>query len=222
MKIFQSLILLLAPAFLANELAAQGLLDKISKGAGKAAGFVEETAGKVGETVDSTIDLATGDATPQETRDKLDAMADASLDRLFSENAAARGLFDASAGYAVFDTRKVSFGVAAGFGRGVAVSRETEARTYMNMGTGGVGWSFGLGGFETQVVILFETFDGFDSFITDGYDATAEAGSMVGDETAEQTVRFIDGRSIFVLSKKGWKVSASAAGTKYWADSDLN
>ncbi len=27
----------------------------------------------------------------------------------------------------------------------------------MNMGLGGVGVSFGLGGFETQVVILFQT-----------------------------------------------------------------
>lgn len=222
MKVFKSLVLFVAIACMSNGVSAKGLLNKISKGAGKAAGFVEESVGKVGETIDSTIDLATGDATPQETRDKLDAMAGAGLDRLFSENEAAGNLFDASAGYAVFDTRKITFGVAAGFGRGVAVSKITEARTYMNMGTGGVGWSFGFGGFETQVVILFETFEGFESFITDGYDATAEAGSMLGDEKVEQTVRFIDGRSIFVLSKKGWKVSASAAGTKYWVDADLN
>lgn len=222
MKIFKLSVLVAATAFMASGVAAKGLLDKISKGAGKVAGFVEGTVGKIGETVDSTIDLVTGEATPEETRDKLDAMAGANLDRLFSKNEDARILFDASAGYAVFDTRKITLGVAAGFGRGVAVSRETAERTYMNMGTGGVGWSFGLGGFETQVVILFETTEGFKAFITNGYDATAEAGSMLGDETVEETVRFVDGRSIFVLSKKGWKVSASAAGTKYWVDADLN
>ena len=48
------------------------------------------------------------------------------------------------------------FGLAAGAGRGVAVSRTDDARRiYMNMATGGVGMSLGLGGFETQVAILF-------------------------------------------------------------------
>jgi hypothetical protein len=45
---------------------------------------------------------------------------------------------------------------------------------------------------------------------------------MFGDDKADQTVRFIDGRSVFVLTNKGWIVSASVAGTKYWADPDLN
>ena len=47
-------------------------------------------------------------------------------------------------------------GLAAGAGRGVAVSRaEIQPRIYMNMATAGVGMSLGLGGFETQVAILF-------------------------------------------------------------------
>ncbi len=46
----------------------------------------------------------------------------------------------------MFDTRKATlFGAVAGFGKGVAVSRLTGARTYMNMGTGGVGLAFGFG-----------------------------------------------------------------------------
>ena len=45
---------------------------------------------------------------------------------------------------------------------------------------------------------------------------------MFGDEKAEIGVRFVDGRAIFVLTKQGWKVSATAAGTKYWADANLN
>ena len=56
-------------------------------------------------------------------------------------------------------------------------------------------------------------FGHFDEFVTLGYDATAEAGSMFGDEKAEIGVRFVDGRAIFVLTKQGWKVSATAAGT---------
>jgi hypothetical protein len=92
----------------------------------------------------------------------------------------------------------------------------------MNMATGGVGMSLGLGGFETQVAILFKDVWDFDEFVAMGYDATAEAGSMFGDEKAEIGVRFVDGRAIFVLTKQGWKVSATAAGTRYWADQTLN
>ena len=92
----------------------------------------------------------------------------------------------------------------------------------MNMATAGVGMSLGLGGFETQVAILFQDEWDFDEFVTLGYDATAEAGSMFGDEKAEIGVRFVDGRAIFVLTKQGWKVSATAAGTRYWADANLN
>jgi lipid-binding SYLF domain-containing protein len=102
------------------------------------------------------------------------------------------------------------------------VSKTTGERIYMNMGTGGVGVSLGLGGFETQVVMLFQTDAVYENFVTQGYDATAEAGTMFDDDEARGTVRFADGRSIYYLTNRGWKVSASAAGTKYWRDVDLN
>ena len=203
---------------------AQSLRERMQQGASKVQQGVVGAAGRIGESVDSSVDLMTNEPTPQETRAKLDAMADETLARLFAEQPEAAELFELSAGYAVFDTRKlVLFGLAAGAGRGVAVSRTEDARRiYMNMATGGVGMSLGLGGFETQVAILFKDVWDFDEFVAMGYDATAEAGSMFGDEKAEIGVRFVDGRAIFVLTQQGWKVSATAAGTKYWADQNLN
>jgi hypothetical protein len=202
---------------------ANTLRETINQGVAKAGTVAKNAARNVDETIGSTIELATGEATPEETRLKLDGMADATLARLFAQNPAARELFDISSGYAVFDTRKsVLLGIAAGFGRGVAVSRESGQRTYMKMATGGVGISFGLGGFSTQVVVLFEDPASFVTFVSHGYDANAQTGAMMGAEQAEESVRFIDGRSFFVLSKKGWKVSATAAGTKYWPDKGLN
>ena len=194
----------------------------MQQGASEVQKGVAGATGRIEESVDFSVDLMTNEPTPQETRDKLDAMADETLARLFAEQPEAAELFDLSAGYAVFDTRKlVLFGLAAGAGRGVAVSRaEDQRRIYMNMATAGVGMSLGLGGFETQVAILFQDEWDFDEFVTLGYDATAEAGSMFGDEKAEIGVRFVDGRAIFVLTKQGWKVSATAAGTKYWADAE--
>ncbi len=214
---------LLVGMMLAGAAQAESLGDKLRAGTQKAGQAVKNTANRVGETVDSTVELAKKDPTPEVTRAKLDRMADETLSKLFATNPAARDQFDISAGYAVFDTRRAAlFGAVAGFGKGVAVSNVTGARTYMNMGTGGVGLAFGFGGFESQVVILFQDEPGFQRFVTQGYDATAQAAARAGEGKAEETLRFYDGRSIFVLGRNGWRVSATAAGTKYWAAPDLN
>ena len=207
----------LAPA------AAQTLKERLANGANNAARAIDNTARAVGDTVDSTVALARGEGTPEATRAKLDQTAADALARLFTETPQARTVFDLSAGYAVFDMRRsVLLGIAAGFGRGVAVPRPSGPPTYMRMATGGVGYAFGFGGFESQVVILFETPADFYRFVTDGYDATAQAAARAGAEEADKTEQFVQGRSIYVLGKKGWRVSATAAGTKYWPDPVLN
>lgn len=225
---FAAAVLLSGPA------DAEGVLDKIKKGAentadaiGRGADVVGDTVEKgahaVDDTITSTSDLLSNEATPEETRAKLDVMATEILDQLFAENPEAKSLYEVSAGYAVFDSRKVTvFPVSAGYGRGVAVSKDTGQHTYMNMGTGGVGAAIGIGGFESKFVILFETPADLENFITHGYDATAETGAMYGDEHTDETLRFTDGRSFFVLSKKGWRVSAGASGTKFWKSPELN
>jgi lipid-binding SYLF domain-containing protein len=210
-------------AIIATGAEAQTLRERLQKGAAQVQEGAAGLADRIDQSVQSSVDLMTNEPTPQETRDELDAMAIETLARLFDERPQTGALFDRSAGYAVFDTRKVVlFGLAAGAGRGVAASLTDEARVYMNMGTAGVGMAWGVGGFESQVVIFFEDAAAFETFVTYGYDATAEAGTMLGADRAEMGVRFVDGRAIFVLTNQGWKVSATAAGTKYWADPTLN
>ncbi len=202
---------------------AESLMDKLRQGSHQVGRAVTQGVNRVDETIDSTVELVQKDPTPEETRAKLDAMTEATLSNLFATNPAALAQFEVSAGYAVFDTRRATvMGVVAGFGKGVAVSRATGARTYMNMGTGGVGLAFGFGGFESQVVILFEDDVHFTRFVTEGVDATAEASGRAGDQKAGEALRFVEGRSIFVLGRDGWRVSASAAGTRYWPAADLN
>jgi len=200
--------------------------EQAGEAAGKAVEAVGEATDAVVEHASDSIDSAQQDlrdeATPAETRAKLDAMAEATLQRLFTDQSDSRALFDRSVGYAVFDTRQVSYVVAAGYGRGVAVERSTGKHTYMKAGSAGAGVSFGLGGFDTQLVILFGTHAAFDEFITQGLDATAEAGTMAGDEQEQLALRFRQGRAVFVLTQKGWKVSARLTGTKYWPDAALN
>jgi hypothetical protein len=196
--------------------------EAIGQGAQAVGGAINQGATAVGETISSTDELLSNEETPAQTRTRLDGMARDILDRLLRENADAAELYRQSAGYAAFDTRKVTvFPVAAGYGRGVAVS-EDGSRTYMNMGTGGLGAAFGIGGFSTQFVILFESQGDYISFVEQGYDATAGMGSMSDEGRDEETVRFVEGRSFFVLDKKGWRVNANAEGTKYWKSPELN
>ena len=77
-------------------------------------------------------------------RAAIDRMARETLQQLLSENPAASRAADNAAGYAVFDSFKAAFLVSGGGGVGVAVDSSTGQRTYMKMGTAGIG--LGLGG----------------------------------------------------------------------------
>ena len=69
---------------------AETLKEKVARGAAKTADVAKNAAKQLDQTVTSTVDLAKGEATPDLTRAKLDAMAAESLDRLFYEQPAAR------------------------------------------------------------------------------------------------------------------------------------
>jgi hypothetical protein len=228
-----ALFLVVAPTLANAELSLNGLKE----GAAKAAKAVGETtkgavdaagtaAGKatdtVKETVDSTTEGLSDEATPKETRAKLDAMAQATLARLFAEEPGSRALFQRGAGYAVFDKREARFYVVAGYGRGVAVNSRTGARVYMKMATTGAGLSFGLGGFASQLAIIFEDHATFERFLAEGLDATAAVGAMAGEETEQLALGFTEGKAVFVFTGKGWKVAAKLTGSRYWPDDELN
>ncbi len=219
---FLALFFLVSAVAGAPSALAESLLDKASeavKAVGDAAGKVTDA---VGEKIDSSTKGLTDEATPELTRAKLDAMVEATLARLFADQPESRSLFDRSAGHAVFDAREASFYVVAGYGRGVAVDAATKDRVYMKMATAGAGLSLGIGGFESQLVILFEDSAGFKSFIEQGLDATAQIGAMAGEEKEEFSMRFNEGKAVFVLTKKGWKVAAKLTGSRYWPDEELN
>jgi len=195
--------------------ATKGALDATGEAAGKATDAVKET-------VDSTNEALRDESTPAATRAKLDAMAEATLERLFAEQPDSRDLFDRSVGYAVFDKREASFYVVAGYGRGVAVDVQTGERVYMRMATTGAGMGFGLGGFASQLVILFQDRATLERFINQGLDATAEVGTMAGEEKERLALGFNEGKAVFVLTGKGWKIAGKLTGSRYWPDATLN
>ncbi len=128
--------------------------------------------------------------------------------------------FKTAHGYAVFSSIKVALGVSGGGGTGVAVNKESKERTYMKMGTAGIG--FGLGGRKYQIVFLFEDSQTFDKFVDKGWQADTSANATAGTASAGVESSFTNGLAIFVLTEKGLMASAEVAGTKYWKNDKLN
>jgi lipid-binding SYLF domain-containing protein len=194
-------------------LASASLWDDIKKG-------TADTANAVGGAVSKGAETVTDLAKPDRSRQEIDDMAFDTLNRLFAVNPEAKTLFDKSHGYAVFDTRKMSFIVTTGFGAGVAVNRANGKSTYMKMGTGGV--NVGMGAQLYQVVFLFETDSKFNEFVNEGWDAGAGGSAAVWDEGANLGATFKNGLAIYQLTDKGLMLAADLTGTKYWKDDELN
>ena len=152
-------------------------------------------------------------------RGKIDARSSEVLDKVLGESANAKELYDKAMGYAVFDNTKVAFGVSGGGGSGVAVHKSEGVRTYMKMGTAGVG--FGIGAKKYQVIMLFENEKVFQNFVDKGWQADAQAGAAAGSKGVAAKTTFHNGMAVFVNTKKGLMASADVSGTKYWK-SDLN
>jgi len=169
---------------------------------------------------DDEADDANDKTTAAEKREKIDAMAKEALTTVTSGNESAKALFDKAYGYAVFDNLKLSFILASGRGRGVAVTKSDSAKTYMRMGT--VGLNIGLGGQKYQVVMLFENKETFDKFTTKGWEADTQANAVAGQKGANAEATFRDGMAIYQITEKGLMLQADISGTKYWKDKKLN
>jgi lipid-binding SYLF domain-containing protein len=163
---------------------------------------------------------AQGDDTAGQRQMEINASAQATLDKLFSQKAATRELYERSSGYAVFTATKAGFLVTGGGGTGVAVHKGTGQRTYMRMGTGGIG--LGIGAQRYDLVILFESDAYLERFIQGGWDASASAQAAAGRDGITLTSSFIDGVAFFQLTDRGLMAQADVSGTRFWAIDDLN
>lgn len=153
-------------------------------------------------------------------RAKIDATAKEALDEVFKTSKNAKGLYDSSYGWAAFDNLKIAWGISGGGGNGVAVNKKTGARTYMKMGTVGVG--FGLGAQKYQVVFLFQDEQTFRNFVDKGWQADASAQAAAGTAGAGAQSGFVNGIAIYQVTDKGLMASADIAGTKYFKNKKLN
>ena len=163
--------------------------------------------------------LAQDDAKVQERRQEIDSNAQATLDSLLQAQAGVRDLYERATGYAVFTVTKGGFIVSGGGGNGVAVNKASGQRTYMRMGLGGVG--LGIGGQRYSLVVLFETEDRLNKFVAGGWDSSATAEAVAGQEGVAFRSSFIDGVAYYQISEKGLMAHADVTGTKFWVNDEL-
>jgi lipid-binding SYLF domain-containing protein len=152
-------------------------------------------------------------------RMKIDDEAQASLNVILEEQKAKK-LFDMAYGWAAFDNLKIALGFSGGGGNGVAVDKSNGQRTYMKMGTVGVG--FGLGGKKYQVVFFFQDELTFMNFVEKGWTADTSAAAVAGGTGAGVGAGFTNGMAVYQITDKGLMASADIAGTKYWKNKKLN
>jgi lipid-binding SYLF domain-containing protein len=153
-------------------------------------------------------------------RMKIDEEAEAALNQVLGGNAKAKELFELAYGWAAFDNLKIAVGFSGGGGNGVAVNKDSGRRTYMKMGTAGVG--LGLGGKKYQVVFLFQDERTFTNFIYKGWTADTSAAAVAGGSGAGVAAGFTNGMAVYQITDKGLMASADISGTKYWAHKKLN
>jgi len=151
---------------------------------------------------------------------KIKESAKESLNELFADNPKAKELYKRSYGWAAFANLKIAFGFSGGGGNGVAVVKETGEKTFMQMGTAGIGVGLGINKYD--VIFLFQDSQTFDNFVNKGWQADAGATAAAGKAAADVATNFTNGMAIYQITEKGLMAFADIAGTKYWKNDKLN
>jgi lipid-binding SYLF domain-containing protein len=161
----------------------------------------------------------------EQQQDSVHDMANQTLNQLYTKNPAAKAEIAKAAGYAVFSDFgfKVMWLGGAG-GSGVAVNNATKQETFMKMVEFQPG--LGLGAAKFRLVFVFETPEAFNSFVTSGWEAGAnamasaktktEGGALAGAVTVSKGVK------MFQLNDEGAIVGVSLTAAKYYKDKELN
>ena len=169
--------------------------------------------------------VAVADDKAAKERAEIQKIEKETLAKLYSLQPSAKGAIEKAAGYAVFSNFGMKILVAgSGSGKGVAVDRKTQKRTYMRMGELQAGLGIGMKKF--QVVFVVETPDKLQAFLNQGweYGGQTTAAASTGDKggSMQGALSVSPGVWIYQLTDKGLAVEATVKGTKYWKDEALN
>jgi len=160
----------------------------------------------------------------EKKRDKILAMREEVLEKLYETDPGAQKRIESSLAYGVFSNVGVNlFFVSAGGGNGVVEDKKGK-RTYMKMGQAGVG--LGLGVKDFRGIFIFNNQAKLDAFLEKGWDfgAEADAAAKSGEKggAAARAANLSEGVEVIQMTETGLALQATLNGTKYWKDDDLN
>jgi len=160
-----------------------------------------------------------------EQQESVRAMAGKTLADLQRKNPEARKAVAEAAGYAVFsDVGLKILYMGTAKGGGIAVNNATKKETFMKMFELQPG--LGLGAEKYRVVFVFETPAAYDSFVTSGWEAGADAMAAAKNKTKggalAGAVTVSEGVYMFQLDTEGAVVGVSLTGAKFYKDKELN
>ena len=167
---------------------------------------------------------ATNGATPQAKRQAINKSTDDTLAKLLEIKPHVRSQITGAPGYAVFSNANINVIFASfGGGHGIVKNNTTGSKTYMKMGEIGLG--LGAGVKDYRLVMVFDSNESMNRFISEGWVFGAQADAAIkastkGAAAGGETV--INGITIYQLTESGLALQATIKGTKFWKDRELN
>ena len=174
--------------------------------------------------------MVTGCAKPKgetgdEKRAYIQNMSAETKARLDETNPGVVKELQGAAGWAVFESVQTQFIITTtGNGFGLAHNNKTGKEYYMSALDLGAG--IGLGIKSSKAIMVFETEEVLNKFVTSGWSwgaqgsATAKAVSVEGDAVGDHN--FVDGIKVYIMTENGLMAGVSLKGSKVWLDKKLN
>ena len=161
----------------------------------------------------------------EKQRNKVRNMRTEVLERLYEEQPETRDIIAKAEGYGVFSNVGVNVILfSAGGGNGIVVDNKSDAETFMNMASAGVG--IGLGVKDFRAVFVFHSRNALTNFVDKGWDFSgqADAAAKSTDKGVEGSAAgtIVNGVSVYQLTEAGLALQATLQGTKYWKSDKLN
>ncbi len=163
--------------------------------------------------------------TVAEKRQAAQQMRSDALAQLYEIHPYAEGQIEEAAGYAVFSNVGVNlFLLSTASGWGIVREAGTGQDTYMKMYSAGIGPGLGIKDFRG--IFVFTEPEALQSFIEDGWDASAQADATAkAEDKGESWAGSVDvapGIKLYQLTETGLALQATIQGTKFWKDDELS
>jgi lipid-binding SYLF domain-containing protein len=169
--------------------------------------------------------LANAKDSPDQQRDKIRKMADATLTDLYKLQPGAKAAIQKSAGYAVFNNMGTNLLLlSTARGAGIAINSKTRQETFMKMISAGAG--LGIGVKDYRVIFVFETDAALSNFMNSGWDASGQADAAAkvkeSGDAFSGAASVAPGVWVYQITKNGLALQLTLQGTKYYKNDDLN